>query len=216
MASIVDLVNGDVKGVSRRAKAEATRQRILDAALVEFTEKGFHGATVSAVAKRAGVAQQTVYFVFHSKPVLISAVIDRAVVGEEELPPEMTPWWAAMVAETDAAETLRSFVRGAAPSFQRASAISEVLRAAVLADDEVRLTHERHEALRRVGFRTVVDLVASKAPLRRDLTGDTATDVLLTMFGDSNYHMYVAEHGWSHDQVVGHLCVVLPLALLEQ
>src|SRR5688500_4391656 len=92
-----------VKG-SRREKAEATRRRIVRAAHAEFIEQGFHGATVAAIAKRAGVAPQTVYFVFNTKPELISAVIDTAVMGvEEPIAPEQMPWFAEMLAEPNAA-----------------------------------------------------------------------------------------------------------------
>ena len=71
----------DVK-TSRREKAARTRARIIEAAHAEFLERGFHGATVTSIAKRAKVAPQTVYFVFHTKAELISAVIDAAVMGE--------------------------------------------------------------------------------------------------------------------------------------
>ena len=71
----------DVK-ISRREKAARTRAAIIEAAHAEFLERGFHGATVVSIAERAGVASQTVYFVFHTKAELISAVIDAAVMGE--------------------------------------------------------------------------------------------------------------------------------------
>ena len=41
-----------------------------------FVEKGYHGATVASIAARAGVATQTVYYVFNTKAALISAAID--------------------------------------------------------------------------------------------------------------------------------------------
>ncbi len=204
----------EVKGV-RRAKAAATRRAIITAAHREFVESGFHGATVSAIAKRAGVAPQTVYFVFHTKPELISAVIDAAVMGEDDpRPPQEMPWFAEMLAEPDAAESLRIFVRGAAASYARAAAVSEVLRAAALTDDEVLRTHEHHETLRRSGYRQVVEMLTRKGDLRAGLATDTATDVFLTLVGDSTYHLLRTESGWSHDQVVQWWTELLPLALL--
>ena len=68
-------VAADVKG-PRRRRAEATRQKILRAAHEEFVERGYHGATIASIARRAGVATQTVYFVFHTKTELVSAAID--------------------------------------------------------------------------------------------------------------------------------------------
>lgn len=204
----------DVK-TSRRAKAAQTRERILDAAQAEFLESGFHGATIAAVAKRASVATQTVYFVFHTKADLISAVIDRAVMGEAELPPELTDWWQAMVAEPDAAESLRLFVRGASGAFERASAISLVLSAAALTDDELRARHDAHEQLRRAAFRDVVEMVAAKGALAPGLDVDQATDVLLTVYGDATYAA-LRDCGWGPQQIVDWLAYALPRLLLDQ
>ena len=205
----------DVK-TSRREKAALTRARIIESAQAEFLERGFHGATVAAVAKRAGVATQTVYFVFHTKADLISAVIDAAVMGESDLPPELSDWWRAMEIETDPAEALRLFVRGAADAFERASAISLVLAAAALTDDELLIRHEQHERLRRTGFREVVQGLASKGRLRQGLDVDSATDVLLTVYGDATYHAFRSERGWTQDQVVDWLADALPRLLLAQ
>jgi AcrR family transcriptional regulator len=203
-----------VKG-SRREKAEATRRRIVRAAHAEFIEQGFHGATVAAIAKRAGVAPQTVYFVFNTKPELISAVIDTAVMGvEEPIAPEQMPWFAEMLAEPNAADSLRIFIRGAGEVYQRASRISEVLRAAALTDEEVKRTYERHERLRAVGYRQVAEMLAAKGRLRDGLTVDTATDVLLTVYGDTTYHLLTTERGWSHDQAISWMADSLPGVIL--
>lgn len=206
----------DVKGKSRRDKAAATRRKIIRAAHDEFIERGFHGATITSIAARAGVAAQTVYFVFHTKPELISAVIDDAVMGadEPELPQE-APWWAAMDAAPRADEALRHFIRGAAPLFARASAISEILRAAALTDDEVRRTYQYHEDLRQAGFRQAVESVAGKGALRAGLTLDTATDLLMTLYSDSTYQLMTTQRGWGHDQLIDWLCQALPELLLE-
>ena len=203
-----------VKG-SRRAQAEVTRRRILRAAHAEFVEQGFHGATVAAIAKRAKVAPQTIYFVFHTKPALISAVIDTAVMGEDEpVPPQQTPWFAAMLAEPDAAATLRQFIHGAGEVYQRASRISEVLRAAALTDEEVQRTYKRHQQLQAEGYRQVTEILAAKGRLREGLTVDTATDILLTVYGDTTYHLLTTERGWSHDQTIEWLATSLPGLIL--
>ena len=205
----------DVK-ISRREKAARTRAAIVEAAHTEFLERGFHGATVVSIAARAGVASQTVYFVFHTKAELISAVIDAAVMGESDLPPELTDWWREMVAEPDAATSLRMFVRGAAAAFERAAAISVVLAAAALTDDELMVRHQQHERLRRTGFREVVAGLATKGRLREGLDVDGATDILLTVYGDATYHSFRTERGWSEDRIVDWLADALPRLLLAQ
>lgn len=202
---------------TRRQKSDATRRKLIKAAHQEFIARGFHGATMAGIAARAGVASQTVYFVFHTKPELISAVIDTAVLGEDDpRPPQAQPWWTAMTEEPDAAEALRIFIRGAGPLFARASAISEVLRAAALTDNEVRRTHQHHENLRRDGFGQVLEILADKGPLRADWPTDQLTDAFMTVYGDSTYHQLAVERGWSHDQIMAWLCDVLPSMLLAE
>jgi AcrR family transcriptional regulator len=209
------LTVANVKSGSRRDKALATRQAIINAAHEEFVQHGFHGATIASIAARAHVATQTVYFTFHSKPELISAVIDHAVLGADPEVPQATAWWAAMKSAPRADDALRLFVTGAAPVFARASAVSEILRAAALTDSEVRRTYEFHESLRNDAFRQVVQILADKGPLRPELTIETATDILMTVFGDSTHHLLTTSRGWSHEQVVDWLCQALPVLLLE-
>lgn len=215
MSSSVGPAMADVK-TSRRAKAASTRARIVEAAHGEFLERGFHGSTVTSIAKRAKVASQTVYFVFHTKAELISAVIDAAVMGESDLPPELTDWWRAMDAEPDPVKSLQLFVRGAADAFERAAAISLVLAGAALTDEELMTRHQQHEQLRRTGFREVMVGIAGKGPLREGLDVDRATDIVLTVYGDATYHAFRSEHGWTQDQVVDWLADALPRLLLAQ
>src|SRR5262252_4028742 len=54
------------------------RERILDAAVHVFAEKGFYGAKVAEIAREAGVADGTIYLYFKSKDdLLISLFEDR-------------------------------------------------------------------------------------------------------------------------------------------
>jgi AcrR family transcriptional regulator len=200
---------------SRREKTARTRAKILDAAHDEFCERGFHGATVTSIAARAGVAPQTIYFVFHTKAALISAVIDRRVMGDDDpIPPQAAPWWQEMVAAPDPRAALRAFVAGALPVFARAALVSEVLKAAALTDDELRVVHEGHERLRREGFGEVVDGLIAKGSLRAGLDRDRAVDVLLTVLGDGTYVELTRTCGWSDDQVLDWLQEALPRLLL--
>jgi len=56
---------------------EIKRQRILDAAMRIFSERGFHHATVSEVAQAAHVGKGTLYLYFHSKEALLVALFDE-------------------------------------------------------------------------------------------------------------------------------------------
>jgi AcrR family transcriptional regulator len=78
-------------------RAAATRQRILDAALAEFAEKGLAGARVDEIALRAGANKRMLYAYFGSKEELWLVVLEGAYAAKraeerglrvEALPPE--------------------------------------------------------------------------------------------------------------------------------
>jgi AcrR family transcriptional regulator len=60
-----------------RQTAEARRDAILDAAVVEFAAHGLHGTAVDAIARRAGVSQPYVFRLFGTKKALFLAAVER-------------------------------------------------------------------------------------------------------------------------------------------
>ena len=65
------------RGSERKRDPDRTRDRILDAAVVEFGEHGFAGARISAIASRAGVNEQLISYYFDSKEGLYRTLQDR-------------------------------------------------------------------------------------------------------------------------------------------
>jgi AcrR family transcriptional regulator len=62
---------------SRAQQRSATRERIVEAAVEAFAEKGFHGASTRDIAQRAGTNQGLITYHFHSKDELWRAAADR-------------------------------------------------------------------------------------------------------------------------------------------
>jgi len=62
-------------GQTRRARVEQKEHAIVEAARQMFTENGFSGTRMSGIAKRAGVADGTLYLYFENKEALARAVI---------------------------------------------------------------------------------------------------------------------------------------------
>jgi AcrR family transcriptional regulator len=62
-----------------RGDAAARRQDVLDAAIAEFAEHGFHGASTPAIARRAGISQPYIYALFPNKKALFTAAHTRVV-----------------------------------------------------------------------------------------------------------------------------------------
>ena len=79
----------------RRAKAQRTERRIIDAAATLFVDGGYVATSLAAVADRAEVDPRTVYKVFGSKVGLLSRLVDVAIVGDQEAVPVADRSWAA-------------------------------------------------------------------------------------------------------------------------
>jgi AcrR family transcriptional regulator len=79
----------------RELRKQQTRQRLADEAARLFAEHGYDAVSVSDVAKAAGVAEQTVYNYFPTKPDLVldraDELLERSRRAVAERPPSLTP-----------------------------------------------------------------------------------------------------------------------------
>jgi AcrR family transcriptional regulator len=189
--------------LSRRQRAKATHWRIVKAAYTLFCEQGYAGTTMAQIAESAGVAVQTVYFVFHTKAALLSRAYEVAVGGEDEpLIPQQQPWYAAMTAEPDVTQALRHLVTGVGEIMRRVTPLHLVARVAADGDPDTARVVAFHEDLRADGYREVLELLRAKAEFRSGLTLERATQLLLLFVGMDVYHFLVGSHGWSHEEWV--------------
>jgi AcrR family transcriptional regulator len=60
-----------------RSTAAARRDEVLDAAVVEFAERGFEGASTEDIARRAGISQPYLFRLFGTKKELFKATVSR-------------------------------------------------------------------------------------------------------------------------------------------
>src|SRR5215813_10790888 len=103
-----------------RTVREDIRERLLDAALLEFGAKGFDGASTHAIARRIGAHQPQIHYHFASKEALWSAAVDHLFAelarAMEGLAGRARRAASADVAEVSAvfAEMIRRFVHFAA------------------------------------------------------------------------------------------------------
>ena len=71
----------------RRSQARRTRVDVVDNARDLFIEHGYAGTTMAAVAARAGVSVETIYKSIGNKPAVLKAVLDVAIVGDDDAVP---------------------------------------------------------------------------------------------------------------------------------
>src|SRR3954447_24994271 len=64
---------------TERLTAAERRDEILDAALIEFAERGLHGTSTERIAKRAGISQPYIFRLFGTKKELFIASVERCM-----------------------------------------------------------------------------------------------------------------------------------------
>jgi AcrR family transcriptional regulator len=74
-----------MEATTTRSTAAARRDDVLDAALVEFAEHGFEGASTEDIAKRAGISQPYLFRLFGTKKELFKAAVARCLRETLEL-----------------------------------------------------------------------------------------------------------------------------------
>jgi AcrR family transcriptional regulator len=64
---------------TREQKRAANRQRLLDAALKVFSERGYHGATIEEIAAESGLSNGALYYNFQNKEDLFLELFDQRI-----------------------------------------------------------------------------------------------------------------------------------------
>ena len=67
---------------NRRARALHRQEAIVDAAGRLFVRDGFQATTITAVAAKAGVSEETIYKRFRNKNGLVRAILERFARGD--------------------------------------------------------------------------------------------------------------------------------------
>jgi AcrR family transcriptional regulator len=169
---------------------------MLDAAYELFCERGFRATTLAAVADRAGVAVQTIYFTFHSKDALLQEVHNQTVLGRDPVPPQQQPWYRAAVAEPDARQAITDVVEGVATILARVAPMLPVFHA--VAGDTAGEVYRQAERLRWDGMHDLtLNVLLKKAPIRSGLDPTQAVGLVYVLLGPQAYRSFVLDAGWS-------------------
>ncbi len=201
---------------SGRGRARATRSRITKAAAELFAERGYVGTTMADIAAAAGVAVQTVYFVFHTKADVLDSAYGLAVMGEDNpAVPQDQAWYVQAVAEPDVSIAVELVVDGLSEILRRVAPLDFAVRTAAAADPEAAAFLTRNEGMRADGYREMVAFLRLKRPLREKVTSARATDLMLFLAGPGAYRALVLERGWTHAEWVAWTSGALAQLLFE-
>ena len=119
-----------------------TRERILNAAMQAFSEKGFNGVSVDEIAKRAGVKKALIYYYFPSKDRIFKEVWDRSL---DELEKHL---FDEIENEKSYMKKLKGFLKAYIDFVTNRKVISEVInkeRASVMSEDKWADLRDRYE-----------------------------------------------------------------------
>ncbi|MEV4508500.1 TetR/AcrR family transcriptional regulator [Dactylosporangium sp. NPDC049525] len=197
----------------RQEHAQLTRRRVMDAAYTLLLDGGYAGTTVTAVARRAGVAVPTVYKAFGSKPALVKQVYDRVLAGDDDAVPIGERVTARrLLAERDPRRAITLYAVLVTDLATRTGPLLAVLLGAQSTDahlDEFVATIERE---RREGNERFAAHLASTGGLA--VAEDRAVDLLWLFTAPDVHHRLVTQRRWHRDAFAAWLTETLHTQLL--
>jgi len=177
---------------SRRAlQAAQTREEVLRAASQLFSDTGWAGTTLAAIAEEAGVSVETIYNGFGSKKALLREAMGVAVVGDAEpIPFAERPEFAALGEGTLAERTARG-IATVTMIHERSAGIWQAIVEAASSDPEVDEWRREMEASRRIDVHRSLELIVGHE------VDDATVTLLWVLYSPETYRKLVVDGGLS-------------------
>lgn len=162
--------------------AAATRKRLLDAAELEFAQRGYAGARLKDIASRAGVQTTLIHHYFADKGGLYRSVLERALL------PTQTESWNLLREHRDLEGLVRGFVSMLMRFYARHRHLLDILRHEAVTGSEVlpEILRERLSPLADAVIATVRDMQERGA-----IRGDVAPRDLVVLTLSMAVHPFV-------------------------
>jgi len=178
----------------RTLQAAQTREEVLRAASRLFSDSGWAGTTLAAIADDAGVSVETIYKGFGSKKALLREAMDVAVVGDAEPIPYAERAEFASLGEGTLPERLARGIRIVAVINERSAGIWQAIVEAASADEEVARWRIELEENRRVDTHRSIERVLGRK------VDDTLVTLLWVLYSPETYRKLVVDSGLSRDE----------------
>ena len=202
---------------ARAAAAARTRAQILGAARGLFLERGFSDTTITAIARSAGVAPETVYSIYRTKAGLLDAIV-RSVVQRNDEPedPLERNWVKRMVRLPDLPARIAAFARHTAQTTELTSPIYAIIASAGTGEDGIEELQEELLDMRFSGQREIMIALVQEESLRPGLTVQQAADTFSALASPELHHLFTVRRGWSQRRYTRWLAQTVNAALLEE
>ena len=162
-----------------------------------FVDRGYASTTIESIAAEAGVAVQTVYFVFGNKRALLADVLDVAIAGDDAPVPVLERAWVDEVrAEPDPARAVAAIAHHGCQIIRREAPLYRIIRGAAASDPEVAGLLAVYQQRRLSNLSELVRLVGGKGILKPGLDRSRAADILFALFSYELFQLFVLERDW--------------------
>lgn len=175
----------------RQRQAAETKAAVLDAARTLFSERGWAGTSMRDVAGHAGVAVETLYALFGSKPDLFQAALEVAVVGDlDPVPVAGRPEFLAQ-AEGSLEERIRAGTHFLARTHRDSAGLHRALREGAASDPGLARLLTDNEERRKADVAVGIEMIAGRRPTPTERDGSWALGSFEV------YDLLVERCGWS-------------------
>jgi AcrR family transcriptional regulator len=200
----------------RAEQAAATRRAVLAAARELVVTKGYAATTVAEIARRAGVAVDTVYATIGRKPALLRELVETAISGTDEAVPAERRDYVRRTREAGTArEKFAAYAEGMVEVLPRLAPIFLALRDAAVTDAGCAALWAEIARRRADNMRLFAADLRATGELRADLTDDEVADIIWSMNAPEYYTLLVHDRGWTPRRYADWLVDAWSRVLLE-
>lgn len=194
----------------RSQAADATKDRVLNAAKTLFLRQGIDRVTIAQIAAKADVAVSTVYALFKSKEGILRGLMSAALFGQR-----FQAARAKLEGVTDPVRLIALTAQVARAIYEGESSELGLMRGASAFSPALRKLEQEFEKIRFDMQEERVRLLFAQSKQKSGLGFDEARRILWMYTSRDIYRMLVQEGGWTPDQYQKWLSETLVNALVR-
>ena len=197
----------------REAQAALARRHIAQAALDLFLADGYVQTSMSAIAKRAGVAVQTIYNAVGNKVAVLSAVLDLVAAGPDAPTPVPQFMAARGAATSDVSGLIDVLVDWFAEVHPRSAPLFLLIRQAAALDPDVGRLERARADQRLRNYARAAAQIRERGGLTTGLSDEEGAAVIWSLGHPDTYRALVLDRGWTDESYRAWLATSLRAAL---
>jgi AcrR family transcriptional regulator len=171
-------------GMKKRKKSDITRENLMEAAHAVFVEKGYHGAKVVDIIKRAGCGHGTFYDYFKSKDDVLMAILSEMIRELDRLS-ESSRVLMERIAFDDY-DAVRIILRGISDIFERHGDLNNVyIEAAIESKVFSDIYEDYHQRFSNILEHKIQEM--KEAGKCQGIDARIASQILVTLIGFTSY-----------------------------